>query len=96
MRCPKSGTLTLRERQTIALLANGLTVREAADIMFVSRHTADSHRQRAYDKLRLHRRADVVRWVIQQGLDKMTPLDMAAMPRKRRNRIRDYSPTCCP
>ena len=82
MGSPIPGSLTRRERQTIALLAHGLTLSEAADRMYITRATADKYRQGAYNKLGIHRRADVTRWVIRHGLDRMTPIKTATPPQR--------------
>ena len=75
MRRLKRGPLTPRELQTIALLSRGLTIRQAAELMCITRTSADKHRQQAYNKLGLHRREAVIDWVIRNGLDRMTPIN---------------------
>ncbi len=95
MRHPRSGSLTPRERQTIALLSRGLTLRQAADLMYITRATADKHRQKAYSKLGLHSREAVSDWVIRNGLDRMTPIDTAAPPEELCEQIRSNSPVNC-
>ncbi len=43
--------LTVREQEVAALAADGLTSREIADKLYLSRRTVDNHLQRIYDKL---------------------------------------------
>jgi DNA-binding CsgD family transcriptional regulator len=43
--------LSSREREVALLAANGLTSREIAERLFVSKRTVDNHLQRIYTKL---------------------------------------------
>jgi DNA-binding CsgD family transcriptional regulator len=43
--------LTVRERQVLQLVADGLTSQEIAHLLEISRHTVESHRRHVYAKL---------------------------------------------
>jgi len=51
--------LTLREREVALLAAAGLSSREIADRLVISRRTVDNHLQRAYRKLGISRREEL-------------------------------------
>jgi DNA-binding CsgD family transcriptional regulator len=54
-------SLTDGERRVVALVAEGLTNRQAAERAFLSRHTVDSHLRQAYRKLNISSRVALVR-----------------------------------
>ncbi|MHB9024489.1 MAG: response regulator [Armatimonadota bacterium] len=60
--------LTAREREVIQLLAEGITTREIASLLFISQKTVDVHRQNIMEKLDLHSIADLVRYAIKEGI----------------------------
>ena len=57
-------TLTPRQHEVAALVAEGLTNREVADRMFLSVKTVEANLSRIYRKLELRARADLVRRVL--------------------------------
>jgi len=61
-------TLTERERQVLALIADGRSTKEAAVTLGISYKTADSHRSRILEKLGVHETASMVRYAIRAGL----------------------------
>jgi len=61
-------SLTAREREVLALLAKGLTYKEAAARLFVSDRTIETHRRNVMEKLRLRSRADLLRYALENGL----------------------------
>ncbi len=61
-------TLTERERQVLALIANGKSTKDAAKDLGISYKTADSHRSRILEKLGVHETASMVRYAIRSGL----------------------------
>jgi PAS domain S-box-containing protein len=61
-------SLTERERQVLALIAEGRTTKEAAQHLGISYKTADSHRSRILEKLSVHETASMVRIAIRAGL----------------------------
>lgn len=60
--------LTLREREVLTLIAEGLTNREIADELVISVKTVDRHRENIMHKLDLHNRVALVKYAISKGL----------------------------
>jgi len=60
--------LTSRERQVLQLIAEGMSTKQAADILRISVKTAGSHRTRLMQKLGIHEIAGLVRYAIRLGL----------------------------
>ena len=60
--------LTQREREIVALLAMGLSSKEAAADLEISTRTIETHRLNIYRKLRLNSIADLVRYAIREKL----------------------------
>jgi DNA-binding NarL/FixJ family response regulator len=64
----EDSTLTSRERDVLAGLAQGQTNREIADALFVGVETVKSHLSRLYDKLGARDRHDAVAQALAAGL----------------------------
>jgi DNA-binding NarL/FixJ family response regulator len=60
--------LTTREKQVFKLLAEGRTSREIADYLAISLKTAMTHRTNVMEKLRLHSRAELIRYAIRKAV----------------------------
>ncbi len=60
--------LTDRECEVLTLLAQGHTDASAADVLFLSAHTVQSHTKSLYRKLGVHSRAEAVRAASEIGL----------------------------
>ena len=60
--------LTTREQQVCRLLAEGRTGKEVAELLQISPHTVERHRQKLMRKLGLHGRTALVKYAMQQGL----------------------------
>jgi two-component system response regulator NreC len=60
--------LSPREHQVLILLAQGYTNREAAEQMYVSIKTVETHRARIARKLGLRSRAELIRYTRESGL----------------------------
>ena len=60
--------LSPREREIVALLAEGLSSREIGRALHVSPRTVDTHRTRILRKLGLHKTPQLVRFAIRTGL----------------------------
>jgi DNA-binding CsgD family transcriptional regulator/sugar lactone lactonase YvrE len=61
------GTLSRREREVAALVAEGLTNKEIADRLFISERTADGHLEHIREKLGVNSRAQVAAWFVAQS-----------------------------
>ena len=68
---PRKRVLTTREREVLKLLAEGKTVRSAADVLGVSSKTVDAHKFNLMRKLGIHNKAELVMWAIQKRVVKL-------------------------
>ena len=59
--------LTPREREIAGLVADGLTNREIAERLVISRRTAESHVENILAKLGFASRTQIVAWILQNG-----------------------------
>ena len=57
-------SLSKREKEVIALLANGKSTNDIADLLFISTHTVQTHRKNINKKLELNSFADLVHFAI--------------------------------
>ena len=64
----RSIPLSDRERQVLALIAEGLANKEIADVLGVSVRTVETHRERLMIKLNIHTVAGLTKYAINQGL----------------------------
>ena len=62
--------LTEREREVLKLIALGHTNSEIASQLYLSVRTVESHRAHIQQKLRIHTRAELVRYALEHGLMK--------------------------
>ena len=67
------GPLSDREREIVALLAGGASDAQIAGRLFLSVNTVRSHLERIRDKTGARRRAELVRYAIQAGIDPVAP-----------------------
>jgi predicted ATPase/DNA-binding CsgD family transcriptional regulator len=65
---PGQGTLSIRERELVTLVAQGCTNAQAAAKLHISVYTVRSHLDRIRDKTGCRRRADLTRLALRQGL----------------------------
>jgi DNA-binding NarL/FixJ family response regulator len=65
---PEPGRLSFRERELIALVAQGETDAQIAGKLFISVSTVRSHLDRIRDKSGCRRRADLTRLALQEGI----------------------------
>jgi predicted ATPase/class 3 adenylate cyclase/DNA-binding CsgD family transcriptional regulator len=68
-----TGLLSGREQEIVALLAGGATDAQIARRLFLSVNTVRSHLERIRDKTGARRRAELVRYAIQAGIDPVAP-----------------------
>ena len=64
----RSDPLTDRETQVVKLIAEGHSGREIAELLHISEHTVERHREHILDKLGLRDRVAVTRYAIRRGL----------------------------
>jgi len=64
----RSDPLTDREAQVVKLIAEGHSGREIAELLKISEHTVERHREHILDKLDLRDRVAVTRYAIRRGL----------------------------
>jgi DNA-binding NarL/FixJ family response regulator len=62
-------TLTRREREILAMTAQGNTSRQIAVALSISPRTAETHRTNIGRKLGLRTQADLIRYAIEHGLE---------------------------
>jgi DNA-binding NarL/FixJ family response regulator len=79
-----SATLTKRERQTLNLLARGLTTRQVAQAISISERTAETHIANLYRKLAVRTRVQAVNRAHALGLVKPDPVQDPGDGRSRR------------
>ena len=60
--------LTAREREVLQLLAEGKSTKEAAALLNVSPHTAETHRNNLMQKLGLHNTAEIVLYAVRKKI----------------------------
>ncbi len=60
--------LTPREREVLALLADGLSNAEIAELLVISPKTVARHRENLMRKLNLHSRVELVKYAIRKGI----------------------------
>lgn len=60
--------LTDREREVLALIAEGYSNQQVADALVISVKTVNRHRENIMAKLNLHSRVELVRYAIEKGL----------------------------
>lgn len=68
---PRRRDLPAREREILKLLAEGQTVRSAANILGLSSKTVDAHKFNLMRKLGVHNKAELVMWAIQSKIVKL-------------------------
>jgi DNA-binding NarL/FixJ family response regulator len=65
--------LSPREREVLALTAEGYSSTEIGDRLHLSHKTVETYRQRLMDKLDLHHRSELVRFALTRGLLQVAP-----------------------
>ncbi|HEU0012597.1 MAG TPA: response regulator transcription factor, partial [Longimicrobium sp.] len=60
--------LSAREREVLALTAQGYSSREIGESLRLSHKTVETYRHRLMDKLEIHHRSDLVRAAVRGGL----------------------------
>lgn len=60
--------LSLREREVVTLISEGMSSREISDELGIAPRTVDAHRGRVMGKLGIHKITGLVRYAIREGL----------------------------
>jgi len=60
--------LTPREQQVMRLLAEGISIKEIAERLFISPKTVENHRTNIMSKLELHSAVELIRYAARLGL----------------------------
>jgi DNA-binding NarL/FixJ family response regulator len=60
--------LSIREREVLQLVAEGMTTKAAASVLKISAKTVDMHRQRIMGKLKIHSVAELTKYAIREGI----------------------------
>lgn len=66
---PGTPRLTERETEILRLVATGLSYKQIAERLVLSHRTVQNHVQNTLNKLQLHNRVELARYVLEQGLD---------------------------
>ncbi|UCF83580.1 MAG: response regulator transcription factor [Desulfobacteraceae bacterium] len=69
---PQSDPLTIREREVLKLIVEGITNKEIADLLFISIRTAERHRANIMEKLNIRQTANLVKYAIHRGYTSST------------------------
>lgn len=64
----KTKELSKREEEVLALIANGQSLKEIAETLFISIKTVETHKMHVQDKLGLSNTAQLVKYAIEHGL----------------------------
>ena len=62
-----SEPLTLREREVLKLIAEGISNKEIADLLFISVRTVEHHRANIMEKLNIKQTANLIKYAIRMG-----------------------------
>jgi len=62
-----SDPLTIREREVLKLIAEGISNREIADLLYISIRTVENHRANIMRKLNIKQTANLVKYAINKG-----------------------------
>lgn len=65
---PALSPLSPREREVLAMLAEGLAIKQVADQLALSVKTIETHRKAIMDKLGIHSIAELTKVAIREGL----------------------------
>lgn len=72
--------LTARERQVLALLVQGVSSKQLAERLYLSRNTIRTHVQNICSKLQVHSRLEAVAFAVRYGMFDMERSTHASMP----------------
>ena len=64
---PQFDPLTTREREVLKLIAEGISNKEIADLLFISIRTVEHHRANIMQKLNIRKTANLIKYAIRKG-----------------------------
>ncbi len=64
-------SLTTRERETLQLIAEGLSSSDIAEQLSISKRTAEQHRQKMMRKMDFKNQTDLIRFAFKRGIISM-------------------------
>jgi len=65
---PAYDTLTPREQEIMRFIAEGLSMKQIADKLFISQKTVENHRASIFSKLNIHSTMELIRYAAKYGL----------------------------
>jgi len=69
----ESEPLTMREREVLKLIADGISNREIGDLLFISVRTVENHRANIMKKLNIKSTAGLIKYAIHKGYNSSPP-----------------------
>lgn len=70
---PPSESLTIREREVLKLIAEGISNKEIADLLCISTRTVEHHRANIMTKLNIRKTVNLVKYAIRKGYTSTYP-----------------------
>lgn len=64
----KDGALTSREMEILKLLADGKSIKEISETLFISIKTTGTHKQHIFDKLQFENMAQLIKYTMNNGI----------------------------
>lgn len=64
-----SDPLTGREKEILRLIVRGFSMREVAEKLRISHHTASTHRKNLFKKTKVNKTSELIRYAMKNGLD---------------------------
>ena len=64
---PQFDPLTTREREVLKLIAEGISNKEIADLLYISTRTVEHHRANIMEKLNIRQTANLIKYAIRKG-----------------------------
>ena len=65
------GVITKRENEILQYIAEGMSSKEIGELLNISMKTVDTHRNNIMKKLNIHRKTELVKYAIEQGIIKI-------------------------
>jgi DNA-binding NarL/FixJ family response regulator len=64
--------LTIRQREVLKLICDGLTEKEIASLLNISTHTVHVHKNNIMSKLGIHNKAGLIKYALRAGITQIT------------------------